>query len=332
MSKIHYFQRYSSVENTVTNNTLQLFARIYNYSTSRASLLLNELIGEPIEIGIEIEQQRRGKESVPDGKIIQRSFKIVIESKVDASPDVGQLQEHLNDFSSEDQKVLLLLTKKPIEKPIEDEDRVSTQLRKKCPDVIFRNVTYENICKAIKPLFKEYEYEMRDLVEDYVEYCNDMNLFDHSQYLMRIVPCGESFEINKRHGIYFHPSDRGYTRHQFVGLYTKKIVRIIWKIDSVFDVAYDENKNKMEKTLIEGRKTDEYDERLVSIIRDAQKECGWDVSSNHRFFCGKPMETYYEKSTPYGIFGPRLVNIQEVIGDFQGASDVAQKLKNKQWE
>ena len=56
MPKIHYFQRYSSVENTVTNNTLQLFARIYNYSTSQASKVLSELSGEPVEIGIEINQ------------------------------------------------------------------------------------------------------------------------------------------------------------------------------------------------------------------------------------------------------------------------------------
>ena len=326
MSKIHYFQRYSSVENTVTNNTLQLFARIYNYSTSQASLLLSELIGEPIDIGIEIEQQVRGEESVPDGKIIQRSFKIVIESKVDAPPDVGQLLKHLNDFSREDQKVLLLLTKKPIE----NADRIRTQLREQCPDIIFQNVTYENICKAIKPLFKEYEYEMRDLVEDYVKYCNDMNLFDQSQYLMRVVPCGKSFRISKKHGIYFHPSDRGYTRHRFVGLYKNKIVQIIWKIDSIFDVEYDEN--KLKKTLVEGRKTDEYDDRLVAIIRDAQKECGWDISSNTRFFCGEPMKTNYRKSSPYGIFGPRLVNFKEVIGDFQDASDVAEKLKDKQWE
>ncbi len=326
MSKIHYFQRFSSVENTVTNNTLQLFARIYNYSTSQASLLLNELIGEPIEIGIEIEQQRRGKESVPDGKIIQRSFKIVIESKVDSSPDVDQLLKHLNDFSREDQKVLLLLTKKPIE----DVARISAQFPEQHSDVIFRNVTYEKICEAIKPLFKEYEYEMRNLVEDYVEYCNDMNLLDQSQYLMRIVPCGESFKIADRHGIYFHPSDRGYTRHRFVGLYKNKIVQIIWEIDSVFDIAYDGN--KLEKTLVEGRDTDEYDARLIAIIRDAQKECGWDISSNTRFFCGEPMETNYRKSSPYGIFGSRFVNLQEVIGDFQDASDVAEKLKDKQWE
>jgi hypothetical protein len=72
MPKIHHFQRYSSVENTVTNNTLQLLARIYANSTTQASQLLTELTGELIEIGIEINQQERAESSVPDGAIIQR--------------------------------------------------------------------------------------------------------------------------------------------------------------------------------------------------------------------------------------------------------------------
>jgi hypothetical protein len=82
MPKIHYFQRYSTVENTVTNNTLQLIARIYNYSNGQASKLLTDIIGEPVEIGIEVNQQERATDSVPDGSIIQRSFKVLIESKV----------------------------------------------------------------------------------------------------------------------------------------------------------------------------------------------------------------------------------------------------------
>src|SRR6266508_6687463 len=114
MPKIHYFQRYSSVENTVTNNTLQLLARVYAYSTTQASQLLTELTGEPIEIGIEINQQERGQGSVPDGAIIQRSFKILIESKIDSPIDIDQLLRHTDSFSGEDQKVLLLLTREPI--------------------------------------------------------------------------------------------------------------------------------------------------------------------------------------------------------------------------
>ncbi len=332
MSKIHYFQRYSSLENTVTNNTLQLLARIYNYSNSKAAELLLTLTGMEIEVGIEIHQQRREKKSIPDGMIIQRSFKVVIESKVNSQPDEDQLLKHTKAFSQEDKKILLLLTKNPIER--NKAEKIKRKILKHCAGVTFCNITYEDICKAIKPLFQEHEYEMRDLVKDYEEYCNDANLFDQSKFLMRIVPSGNSWKINRQYGIYFHPSDRGYTRHQFVGIYKEKTVQAIWKIDSVFDIEYSRSKNLLvKKTLIQGRKTDDYDKKLVAIIKDAEKECGYDIVTGHRFFCGMPVEdTEYKKSSSGGIRGARFVNLQEVIGDFKTTSEVAQKLKEKVWE
>ena len=147
MSKIHYFQRYSTVENAVTNNTLQLLARIYDYSASQASKFLTEITGESIDIGIEINQQERAKESVPDGAVIQRSFKILIEAKVDAGVDVGQLERHAGGFSNEAQKILILLTREPIGK--DKEEDISRTVSKKNPGVVFKSVTYERICKAL---------------------------------------------------------------------------------------------------------------------------------------------------------------------------------------
>lgn len=328
MPKIHYFQRYSSVENTVTNNTLQLFARIYNYSTSQASKLLSEITGEPIEIGIEINQQERTKASVPDGAILQRSFKVLIEAKIDAGVDCDQLLRHAASFSNESQKILLLLTKQSLNGA--EEDKIAKQIHQQHPGVVFRSVTYEMICKAIRGLFKEYEYEMYSLVDDYIEYCNDANLFDQSRFLMRILPCGESIEINKKYGMYFHPSDRGYTKHSYVGIYANKAVQSIWAIDSVFDVEYDGT--VLKKTLIQGRDTNEYDQRLIDMIADAKKSCGYDVETGHRFFCGFPIETDYKKSTPGGIYGARFVNLRDVVGDFIDVADVAEKLRGKQWE
>ena len=327
MPKIHYFQRYSSLENTVTNNTLQLLARIYAYSTTQASQLLTELTGEPIEIGIEINQQERGQGSVPDGAIIQRSFKILVESKVDSAPNIDQLLRHSDNFSGEDQKILLLLTREPAGAA---EDDIVQQVAARHPNVIFKHVTYEAICKAVTPLFQEYEYEMRALADDYVEYCNDAGLFDQSKYLMRIVPCGQSFDVNRKHGIYFHPSDRGYTQHQYVGIYKDKAVRVLWMIDSVFDVRYHDT--QLMKTLIYGCDTNEYDERLVAIINDAKMKCGYEIATDHRFFCGNPIDTNYMKTSSGGIQGARFVNLREVIGDFSDASEVAQKLKGKRWE
>lgn len=328
MPKIHYFQRYSSVENTVTNNTLQLFARIYNYSTSQASKVLSEISGEPVEIGIEINQQERAKDSVPDGTIIQRSFKVLVEAKVDAEVDIDQLIRHAANFSNESQKILLLLTKQPVEKA--EEDEISRKILAAHPGVIFKNITYEGVCKAIRGLFKDYEYEMYSLVEDYIEYCNDANLFDQSKFLMRILPCGESVEINKKYGIYFQPSDRGYTKHSFVGIYANKTVQSVWAIDSVFDIEFDGT--KLKKNLIQGRTTNDYDEKIVGIIKDAKKVCGYNVEDDHRFFCGSPVETDYKKSSVGGIQGARFVNLRDVIGEFTDAKDVATKLRGKLWE
>jgi hypothetical protein len=330
MPKIHYFQRYSSIENTVTNNTLQLIARIYNYSNAQASKLLSDITGESIEIGIEVNQQERAIDSVPDGAIIQRSFKVLIESKVDSGIYEDQLIRHASNFSNETQKILLFLTKQKIGS--DREKNISNNIAAKYGGgILFKNVTYEDICNSIKDLFRDYEYEMKALVEDYIEYCNDANLFDQSRYLMRILPCGKSLDLNKKYGIYFHPSDRGYTNHSFIGIYANKKVQCLWSIDSVFDVEYEGA--KLNKTLIQGRDTDEYDQKIISIIADAKDVCGYEIESGHRFFCGKQaIETNYTKSSSGGILGARFVNLNDVIGRFSDDKDVAAKLNGKQWE
>ena len=327
MPKIHYFQRYSSKENTVTNNTLQLLGRIYNYSPLKASQFLTELTGEPIEIGIEINQQERGRESAPDGQVIQRSFKLLIEAKVDTGPDTDQLIRHSKTFSGEYQKILLLLTKEPLE------ERKKNEIKGHIPGIIFNSITYEKICEAAKRLFQEYEEEMRALVDDYEEYCNDTGLFDQSKQLMRIVPCGYSLEINKKFGIYSSPSDRGYTKHRFVGIYKDKAVSAIWKIDSIFDAEYYEA--ILKKELIEGRTTDDYDESLIGFIKEIEKKLGWEITTGNRFFCGKPVETNYVKSSPRGIQGALFVNLREVVGndfDTLNTEEIAQKLRGVEWE
>lgn len=326
MAKIHYFQRYASIENTVTNNTLQLIARIYEHSPNKASQFISELTGESIEIGIEINQQVRGNGSVPDGLILQRSFKILIESKVNSPVIEDQLLRHSDNFSDEEQKVLLLLTIGPIS----DEERIKQAIANRHPDVVFKNITYETICKTIQPLFREFEYELRALADDYEEYCNETGLFDQSKHLMRIVPCGKSFEINNKYGIYFHPIDRGYTKHSYIGIYKNKVVQCLWKLESVFDVELVDG--NLQKTLIEGRSTNEFDKKIEGIIRDAKEECGYEIQSGHRFFCGTPLPTQFIKTSPGGIQGARIINLKELLGDFNDADDIAHKLKNTYWE
>ena len=329
MSKIHYFQRYSSIENTVTNNTLQLLARIYDYSPMVASSLLSDIAGESVEIGIEIHQQKPGVKSVPDGTIIQRSFKILIEAKVDAAYDALQLEQHAKTFTNESQKLLLLLTKDPLEK--EELEDIRCRIRKVSHDILFKNITYEGICNVVKDRFKEHEASMSALVQDYVEYCNDANLTDQSKVLMRIVPCGVSIEINRKYGIYFQRSDRGYSRHAYVGVYADKAVRLIWKIDNVFDVTLQED-GKLVKNLVQGEQTDKYDQQLRAIIQDAKSECDYQIANGHRFFCGSPLETDFKKTSLGGIYGARFINLRETIGNFSDISEVAEQLRHETWK
>jgi len=327
MSRIHYFQRYSSVENTVTNNTLQLFGRIYEHSASAASRLLSELTGEAIFIGIEITQQNRASASVPDGNIIQRSFKIAVEAKVDAAVDFGQLKRHASSFGGESQRILLLLTKATLMAP---EQMKLQKLQEDHPGVVIRSITFEDICSAVKQLFKPYEESIIELANDYVEYCNDSGLFDQSRELMRIVPCGESIEINQTHRIYFQPADRGYTNHAFVGIYNQKAVRAILAIKSVFDVDLDGA--NLKKTLVQGDPTDSYDEAIRAIIADANANCGYEIETGHRFFCGDMLPTLFKKTSPGGIQGARLMNIKDLIGPHGDLADTAVKLAKVTWE
>ena len=226
----------------------------------------------------------------------------MIESKVDRGFDEEQLLRHAAGFGGESQQILLLLTKQEIAE--EDKHRISETIRNEYPSVVFCNATYETICTALGKLFADYENDMQALSDDYVDYCNDTGLVDQSRFLMRIVPCGKSFDINREHGIYFDPSDRGYRRHDYVGIYKDKAVRVLWKIDSVYDVDYDGR--RLDKTLIQGCETDKYDGKLTTVIGDAEKLCGYKIEKGHRFFCGVPVETNYIKSSFGGLLWQKV--------------------------
>ncbi len=282
----------------------------------------------PISIGLEIQQQKRVGESIPDGTLVQRSFTVLIETKVDAAVEQAQLLRHSKIFTNEDQQILLLLTKQHVNAL--ELAEINAKLAKESPRVIFRNITYGDICEACNGLFRDHELQMQALIEDYIDYCNEAELVDRSAHLLRIVPCGVSLSLNARHGIYFNPSSRGYSKHRFEGIYAQRRVQYVIDIGSVFDIEYDGV--SLEKTLVDGKQTDKYDNKIISMITNAKIECGYEISKNHRFFCGEILPTCFEKSSPNGIQGSRLIDLKKVIGSFADFRDVATKLKAATWK
>ncbi len=328
MGKIHYFQRYSSVENTVTNNTLQLISRIYQYSPIKASQLLTDLTEQSIEIGLEITQQQKEAASVPDATIMQRSFKILLESKVGSPVSTSQLLRHAKGFKGEEVQILLLLTKTTL--PTLKAESIANEIKLEHPSVIFQHITYEDICNACDGLFQEHEYQMLELVEDYKEYCSETHLFDRARHTMRVVPCGNSVSINLKYGVYFQPSDRGYSDHRYLGIYAKKRVQALWELDCVIDA--DIVDGKLVKSFEKGKPTDKYDKNIIDIINDAKNVCGYNISTGHRFFCGNLHKTNFEKSSNGGIMGARIFDVKSFSSNWDEPEKLALDLNEVTWK
>ena len=81
--------------------------------------------------------QVAGDDSVPDAVISQKSFKIVVETKLYNQFDKRQLVNHLKEFGSEDIKVLLTLDPRPMKQQLFDE--MTVELKK-------YNDEMQNVC------------------------------------------------------------------------------------------------------------------------------------------------------------------------------------------
>ena len=81
--QIHYFQRYYAKENVETANTMLMLSRLYQYNADKFfSMLTNLILGEGESPEITFDLQVIGDQSVPDAVISQKSFKIVVETKL----------------------------------------------------------------------------------------------------------------------------------------------------------------------------------------------------------------------------------------------------------
>ena len=97
------------------------------------------------------------------------------------------------------------------------------------------------------------------------------------------------------------------------------------------DKRYSFDGKKLTKHLVEGEKTNKYDKRIIAMIGDAKKVCGYEIANGHRFFCGETCPTDYQKSTRGGIQGNRFIDLKKEIGIVSELAEVAEKLKGKTW-
>lgn len=336
--KITYFQRYHSKENVATANTMLLLSRLYQYSSDKFfRLLKSNVFSNTFDPEVGFDLQKRSIDSVPDAVISQESFKIVVETKLSDWFYSDQLIRHLNSFSDEKHKVLITLAPELMEenKKIAFQEQLKKFNVTQQHPVIHINTTFEKLASAIQDVIDDRDYEMQDVLDDYLNYCyHDHLIAAHDSWkFMRVQLAGVTFGFNQSNSVYYDNADRGFRAHDYLGLYTNKSVRAVGKIVARIVAGPSPEGIKYEHEF--GNITEERKAIIQKAIEDG-KQHGYDLlSCKHRyFFVEKFYETDFKKASPRAPMGSRVFDLTELLGmeKLPEVEKLAEELKKKTWQ
>lgn len=334
--KIHYFQRYHSKENVATANTMLLLSRLYSYSSDKFfRFLKSEYFSDRFEPEIVFTLQEKSEESVPDATITQEGFKIVVETKMSDWFHSDQLLRHLKSFKEERNKVLITIAPELMAK--DKKAKFEEQLREYNENhdypVIHINTTFELLAEAVHGVIDDRDYEMQDVLDDYLNYCyNDsLILVPDSWKWMRVQLAGTTFDFNIRQKLYYDDIDRGFRAHDYLGLYKEKSVRAIGRITDIITAVLEEDGEITYS--VEKGKIDDNKKRDIAIAIEDGKNYGYSLTKTRFFFVDKFYETDFRKTTPRAPMGSRVFDLTQVMGvsELPDTSVIAEKLKSITW-
>ncbi len=334
--KIHYFQRYHSKENVATANTMLLLSRLYSYSSDKFfRFLKSEYFSDRFEPEIVFTLQEKSEESVPDATITQEGFKIVVETKMSDWFHSDQLLRHLKSFKEERNKVLIIIAPELMakDKKAKFEEQLREYNENHAYPVIHINTTFELLAEAVQGVIDDRDYEMQDVLDDYLNYCyNDsLILVPDSWKWMRVQLAGTTFDFNIRQKLYYDDIDRGFRAHDYLGLYKEKSVRAIGRITDIITAVLEEDGEITYS--VEKGEIDDNKKRGIAIVIEDGKNYGYSLTKTRFFFVDKFYETDFRKTTPRAPMGSRVFDLTQVMGvsELPDTSVIAEKLKSITW-
>lgn len=342
--EVLYFQGYVTKENIATNNTLLLLKRIYNYRPSLFYASLGECISEDlnsnIDLGVVFKNQEKNDESIPDGVISQSGIKIVIETKRSKSTfGSDQLVRHLTSFNKENYipeiEILLALSDGEIDNALRTyvEGKIKEFNQKTSHNVVFISLTFQELIDALNNNVQDYEHEIKEVIDDYSEFCKTSGLIRHTWMVARTA--GSTLENDLKYGIYYDSHERDYDS-EFFGLYTRKAVIAVGKVQKILTLK----DGKLEAILhsYDGHKTltEEQTERLNKAINELNLT--WDSCI---YLVDNFEKTNFYKSGKFAIQSKKYFDLDYIIEqtDLKGkkakdlsSKELAQLLNDKSWE
>ena len=338
MGFINPFQIYSKGENTITNNILLLLSNLYRINPKIYELFINSVLPENIsyEVIPVFAQQKSQKEGgIIDGYIQTKATKIIIETKIAGLDNTKKLINYCKNENLSETNILIHISDSTF-----DEAAIkSINQRIGIYNFNFVSITFSELLSSLQEITKEYPFneELYRLSKDFYYYCSSMGLIKN---VFRIVPCNKSFELNEKYHLYFQPESRGYSNHQFTGIYTAKEVKYIGKVNKVFLAELTkEGKLITEKISGEGEITAEEENRIISTIKEFPEIYGYgDISKGHIFFLFDDNDfcpTKFKKTSKYGLLGSRLfdlkVDLEIENAEKLSTLEIAEKLNDITW-
>ena len=343
MSFINPFQLCSEKENTTTNNILLFLSNLYRIDSKIYELFINSILPDNVNYNaiLVFEQQKTQKEGgIIDGYVEIKSSKIIIKTELDGTDRKNKLINYCKNIYKKSEQcpetnILIHLSTSAFN----EEDMKSINKEVERDNFCFVSTTYAEFVSLIQNITDEYYFkpELHLLNEYFYDYCSSSNLIKD---LFRIVPCGKSFDLNKKYHLYFQPVDRGYSNHKFIGIYQNKEVKYIGKISKIVYAELLENKDLTTKN-ISGKEeiSKEEKERIINTMKEFPKVYGFgDISKGHVFFLFDKENfcaTKFKKTSKYGLLGSKffelktLLNIKSV--NKLTTDEIAERLKKKTW-
>ena len=335
--KIHYFQRYHEKENVATANTMLLLSRLYSYSSDKFfRFLKSEFFSDSFEPELVFTLQEKSVDSIPDATITQEGFKIVVETKLTDWFYSDQLMRHLKSFGDEKYKVMITLAselmnedkKAGFEKQLQEYNATQTH------PVIHINTTFEYLANAVQEAIDDRDYEMQEVLDDYLNYCYTDGLIaiSDSWKFLRMQLAGTTFEFNIKENVYYDNADRGFRAHDYLGVYKNKSVRAIGKVCARITAVEKEGIVQFNSEF--GELTEERKQKIMDSIIDGDSH-GYDLRTiEHRyFFVEQFYETDFKKITPRAPMGTRIFDLTQILDDenIPEVQELSEILKTKSW-
>lgn len=231
----------------------------------------------------------------------------------------------MDGFGDEKYKVLLVITtSESSTKKKKDLKKIAS---KRNIQLVF--TTFSSIISAAREIFDEHEYEMKDLVSDYEEFCHDSNLLPRDEYRMIAFPCGKSYDENIDYKLYYEPASRSFRDHKYIGIYAKKTIRAIGEVKKHVIAKIEDNQVISENDLTEKEK-----KRILDACKDAKDKRGWNLSGNRFYLVDKIYKTEYKKVSPGGMMGKQYFDLGNILNKevLPETEKIADLLSEETWE